>query len=98
MESTVELKVRVLEFTPLYSNPTSFLSDKQVLLGDSAYSLTNTMIVPYSNLNQQQRAFNYLHSATKVIVENAFGLFKGNGKLLVQLLELKTKWKIILTH
>ena len=60
-----------------------------MLLGDSAYSLTDTMIIPYTNPNQQQRAFNYLHSATRVVVENAFGIFKGKWKIAGTTIRIK---------
>jgi len=50
-----------------------------VLLGDSAYAESNFLVPPfkdYGNLSAKQLKFNYLHSSTRIVVENAFGLLK----------------------
>lgn len=49
------------------------------VIGDSAYGLQTHLIVPYrdnNNLSVQQKAFNYKHSANRMVVENAFGILK----------------------
>lgn len=56
-----------------------------VLLGDSAYPETSYLVPPYKdfgNLTAKQLKFNYLHSATRIVVENAFGLLKGRFRRL----------------
>lgn len=43
------------------------------------------MIVPfknYGNLTQTQIDFNYIHSATRIVIENAFSLLKGRFRRL----------------
>lgn len=55
------------------------------LLGDSAYPVLQWLISPFRDtgfLTRDQRAFNYRLSATRVIVENAFGLLKGRFRRL----------------
>ena len=50
-----------------------------VLLGDSAYAESNFLVPPfkdYGNLSEKQLRINYLHSSTRMVVENAFGLLK----------------------
>ncbi|XP_055842625.1 uncharacterized protein LOC129909576 [Episyrphus balteatus] len=50
-----------------------------VILGDSAYPDKPYLITPFKdfgNLTRQQNKFNYLHSSTRMVVENAFGLLK----------------------
>lgn len=50
------------------------------LLDDSAYAATNWIVPPfkdYGHLNDHQKTFNFIHSSTRMVVENAFGLLKG---------------------
>lgn len=54
--------------------------DKYHLLGDSAYPLLPSLLVPYrdnGHLSASQRKFNYIHSSTRSVVERAFGRLKG---------------------
>ena len=56
-----------------------------VILGDSAYGLTNWLMRPFTdrgNLTNEELAFNTAHSKTRVVVENAFGWLKGRFKSL----------------
>ena len=73
---------RVFSYTPFAEDENTYLVNDEVLFGDSGYTLTDTMIMPYSNPNEQQMSFNYLHSKMRVIVENCFGLLKGKWKIL----------------
>lgn len=68
-----------------------------VILGDSAYGLTNWLMRPFTdrgNLTNEEVAFNTAHSKTRVVVENAFGRLKGRfrslGKRLDQSVENAT--------
>lgn len=64
----------------------TFLDDgKYHLLGDSAYPLLPTLLVPYrdnGHLTQEQRRFNTIHSSARSIVERAFGRLKGKFRRL----------------
>ena len=49
------------------------------ILGDSAYSLENWLMKPYSdsgNLSPDEARFNLALSRSRVVVENAFGRLK----------------------
>ena len=68
-----------------------------VILGDSAYGLTNWLMRPFNdrgNLTNEEVAFNAAHSKTRVVVENAFerlkGRFRSLGKRLDQSVENAT--------
>ena len=55
-------------------------SQKFNLLGDSAYPLLPTLLVPYrdnGHLTARQSKFNTIHSSTRSIIERAFGRLKG---------------------
>ena len=50
-----------------------------LILGDSAYSLENWLMKPYSdrgNLSPDKARFNLARSRSRVVVENAFGRLK----------------------
>lgn len=54
--------------------------DKYFLLGDSAYPLLPTLLVPYrdnGHLTAKQVRFNSVHSSTRSVIERAFGRLKG---------------------
>jgi hypothetical protein len=55
------------------------LGENYHVLGDSAYPLTASMLVPYrdnGHLDPVQKKFNKVHSSTRVDVERAIGLLK----------------------
>ncbi|XP_055905426.1 putative nuclease HARBI1 isoform X2 [Eupeodes corollae] len=55
------------------------------LLGDSAYAPSKWLVPPFRNYDQltdQQKSFNYLHSSTRIVVENTLGLLKERFKRL----------------
>ena len=52
-----------------------------LVLGDSAYALSEWLMKPYTdrgNLSPDEIIFNIKHSTTRVVVENAFGRLKGS--------------------
>lgn len=58
------------------------------LLGDSAYTLREWLITPYrdyGNLTRQQKNHNKKFSATRVKIENTFGLLKSRFRQLQRL-------------
>ena len=55
------------------------------MLGDSAYALTDYMLVPFrdnGHLSAVEKRFNSAHSSTRVEVERAIGLLKGKFRRL----------------
>lgn len=55
------------------------LPDEFHLLGDSAYQLSKSMLVPFrddGHLDDRQKNFNSCHSSTRVDIERAIGLLK----------------------
>lgn len=71
------------------------------LIGDSAYTLTNHLLVPYKDngrLNDRQKIYNEKLSKNRVSIEHAFGLLKGRFRCLQNLQVYKTEYipKIIL--
>lgn len=56
-----------------------------IILGDSAYPMLRWLIPPYKdngNLTDNQKTFNYKHSATRIVVEHAYGKLKGRFRRL----------------
>ncbi|KAK9696185.1 DDE superfamily endonuclease [Popillia japonica] len=61
------------------------LYNKYHLLGGSAYPVLNWLIPPYKDnglLTEQQRLFNFKHSATRIVVEHGFGVLNGRFRRL----------------
>ena len=61
-----------------------------LILGDSAYSLENWLMEPYSdrdNLSPEETRFNFAPSRSRVVVENAFGLLKGRFQCIAKILD-----------
>lgn len=55
------------------------------LLGDSAYPLLRWIMTPYrdnGHLNQRDRNYNFIHSNTRIVIENTFALLKGRWRIL----------------
>lgn len=80
---------RMLKKTELYKkcaeNPELLLNSQRVILGDSAYPCLSWLIPPFrdlGNLSDAQKLFNKKHSATRVVVEHAFGLLKNKFRRL----------------
>ena len=60
-----------------HQNVFTLIKGWDYLLGDSAYPLSNFLIKPFNNCeNNLQTQFNITHSLHRIIVENAFGRFK----------------------
>jgi DDE superfamily endonuclease len=83
---------RVWRNSPLFhraifeSNNVPNLADREMfhngnfLLGDKAYPLSDFLLPPYKRYNGQpieEKLYNFLHSSTRMVVENAFGRLKG---------------------
>lgn len=83
----------VLKFSQLYQDCrqngtlSKFYSPNYHLIGDSAYPSYTWLLPPIKqplrrNLTATERRYNYKHSATRAVIENAFALLKGRwGRL-----------------
>lgn len=85
---------RVLRRSPLFrkahANCVQLFPPNTFILGDSAYPATSWLVPPFRDsgrLTEQQKSFNYLHSSTRIVVENAFGLLKGRFRRLLKFTE-----------
>lgn len=68
-----------LETSPVYAKGDEISATNTFLLGDSDYPLRNWCVTPYPDngqLDSQQQRFNFLHSSTRSVVENAINLLK----------------------
>ena len=63
-----------------------------MILGDSAYPLQSWLMVPFqkAELTDEEQQFNKLHTSSRIIIENAFGLLKGWFRVLLKQVELET--------
>ncbi|GLV40085.1 uncharacterized protein CBL_02970 [Carabus blaptoides fortunei] len=55
------------------------------ILGDSAYPKLPWLMPPFKDngqLSEEERIYNFKHSSTRIVVENAFGLVKGRFRRL----------------
>lgn len=85
---------RVLRRSELYKNafndPARMFPHNSFLLGDSAYASSAWIVPPFKDngtLNDTQKAFNYLHSATRIVVENTFASLKNRFRRLLHFCE-----------
>lgn len=62
-----------------------------VVLGDCAYPFLSWLMIPFQNaeLTNEEQQFNKLHTSSRIIKENAFGLLKGQFRVLLKQIELK---------
>ncbi|XP_055903680.1 uncharacterized protein LOC129939620 [Eupeodes corollae] len=88
---------RVLRRSALYNqaetNYSRLFPSNTFLLGDSAYASSNWIVPPfkdYGQLTDQQKSFNFIHSSTRMVVENAFGLLKGRFRRINKFTEQRT--------
>jgi len=60
---------------------------KYHIIGDGAYSIRKWLLVPYKNygnLTDSKLSFNKTFCATRVLIENSFGLLKSRFRQLIQ--------------
>jgi len=80
---------RVLKLSDIHAElPGICEGNKYHILGDEAYAIREWLIVPYKdygNLSERQKIFNKKFCATRVSIENAFGLLKGRFRQLMEL-------------
>lgn len=85
---------RILKKSQFYeqvlNNPNVIFPQNTFIISDSGYPAKNWLITPFKNnghLTQQQRNFNFLHSSSRMVVENAFGLLKNRFRRLLHFSE-----------
>ncbi|XP_011858510.1 PREDICTED: putative nuclease HARBI1 isoform X4 [Vollenhovia emeryi] len=79
---------RVLKLSDINENLPAICEGKYHLLGDAAYSIREWLLIPYrdyGNLTNKQREFNKRFCATRVLIENTFGLLKARFRQLTEL-------------
>lgn len=65
-----------------------------LIVGDSAYALSDWLMKPYTdngNLTREQVNFNKILSMTRVVVENAYGRLKGRFRSIAKRLDLNVE-------
>jgi hypothetical protein len=73
-------------------NLVSQLPDGFFVVGDNAYTLSHTLLIPYSGVNKQNQAkdaFNFFLSQLRIRVEQAFGLLVTKWHIFKKPLEIK---------
>lgn len=80
---------RILRRSLIFRNATlherRLFPNNKFIIGDSAYPTKNWLVTPFKDnghLTEQQTRFNFIHSSTRMVVENAFGLLKGRFRRL----------------
>ncbi|XP_023214767.1 putative nuclease HARBI1 [Centruroides sculpturatus] len=79
---------RVFHTSPLgqrLANDPNFIPSDYHLLGDSAYPCTVNLLTPFrdnGHLSPQEKHYNYVHSSTRVVIEQAFGILKAKFRRL----------------
>lgn len=85
---------RVLKRSDFYrsavDNTNDMFPDNTFIIGDSAYALHNWLIPPFKDtglLTDEHIQFNFLHSSTRMVIEQAFGLLKGRFRRILHFIE-----------
>ncbi|KAB0803778.1 hypothetical protein PPYR_00748 [Photinus pyralis] len=88
---------RVFRRSALYKtateNPADLFYGKYKLIGDSAYPALDWLSTPKKDnghLSNDDKDFNYRHSSTRIVVENAYGHLKGRFRRLQKFDNLTT--------
>lgn len=83
---------RVLKLSPIASELPDICSENKLnkyhLLGDGAYSIRPWLLTPYKdfgNMSEEERNYNKKISATRVLIENTFGILKGRFRQLLHI-------------
>lgn len=79
---------RIYDLSFISKKIPQILGKKFHLLGDAAYPISENIITPYrdyGNLTNTQTNFNYKFSATRVLIENTFGILKARFRQLMKL-------------
>jgi len=86
---------KVFKNSSLHQVDNNLFENEEYLLGDGAYPISKTMIVPFRNAQTHPKTtFNMYHSRGRIAVERAFGKLKGRFKALRELRVKKTRHDI----
>lgn len=87
---------RVLRRSPFFSdviaNQNVIFPNNTFIIGDSAYPNNSWIVPPFRDtgrLTDQQKHFNFIHSSTRIVVENAFGLLRVRFRRVMHFMEQK---------
>jgi len=75
-----------------YLDDTTKFPNNSHLIGDSAYTLHEHLMVPYrdnGHLTQKQKNFNFCHFSARMAIERSFGFLKGWFRSLLTTLDMK---------
>jgi hypothetical protein len=81
-------------FYGLFNNNTLPRPSRTYILGDGGYPNSDWLLVPYKDnghLTKVQNYYNYNHSATRIKIEQAFGLLKSRWRVLRNPVEVNVK-------
>lgn len=79
---------RVLKLSDINEQLPGICEGKFHILGDAAYPIREWIMVPYrdyGNLSEKEKLYNKKFCATRVLIENSFGLLKGRFRQLTEL-------------
>ena len=85
---------RVIKNSELWAEGENVCGENHII-GDGAYPLKPWLLTPYrdnGNLQAEQKRYNYIHSATRTVIERSFGILKGRFRRLhfIETKEMKT--------
>lgn len=75
-----------------FCNDESKFPNDTHLIGDAAYKILKTLLVPYKDnghLTEKQKNYNYCLSSTRMVVERSIGLLKGRFRILLDRLPMR---------
>lgn len=85
---------RILKRSQLYKNMLETRNEMcpadTFIIGDSAYPSLDWLVVPFKDnghLTEREKKFNFIHSSTRMIVENGFGALKTRFRRLMHFTE-----------
>lgn len=85
-----DMRVFLYSGVQQYCTPEYFPRDSH-LLGDAAYSIQKTVMVPFydnGHLTREQKQFNHRLSSARITVEKSIGLLKGRWRYLLNKLPM----------
>ena len=85
-QSSLKDKLMAGTFFPTSTRSIEGVDVPVLILGDSAYGEETYLMkpYPYGNLTEEQKRYNYIHSRSRMVVENAFGRLKNRWRCLLK--------------
>lgn len=85
----------------LYMDDAAKFPHNSHLVGDSAYTLHEHLLVPYrdnGHLTLKQNNYNFCHSSARMAIERSFGFLKGRFRSLLTTLDLECGVNLVPTY